>query len=82
MIGTPRIGVGVLWCCIGLAWILAALEEDAVMRILLGIGWLAFGVFCSVVAVRDRKHKRGFYRMAAPVPEFRVWADDQQDAPR
>lgn len=67
MVGRPRIGAGVVWCCIGLAWILLAVfEGPTVTRILLGALWLALGVFQGAFALHDRKHGRGFYQTPAP----------------
>lgn len=67
MVGRPRIWVGAVWCCIGLAWILiAAFQGPTVTRILLGALWLALGIFQGAIALHDRKHGRGYYQMPAP----------------
>jgi uncharacterized membrane protein HdeD (DUF308 family) len=73
LVGTPRIWVGVLWCCIGVAWLLLAafgapdpFDGGNVARLVLGLLWLALGVVQAVVALTDRKHERGFYKVAAP----------------
>lgn len=74
MLGKPRIWVGVLWCCLGLAWLLLALfDGPTVTRILLGAAWLILGLSVGSAALRDRKHGRGFYRMTQPRPV----ADDE-----
>jgi hypothetical protein len=76
MIGKPRVSAGAAWCFFGLAWFLvAAIEGPTLTRFLLGAGWLALGVFYGVVALRDRKHGRGFYQTAAPARA----TDDESD---
>ncbi len=68
MVGKPRILASAVWCCLGLAWVLlAVLDGPTVTRFLPGAAWLAIGVFSGVVALLDRKHKRGFYQTATPV---------------
>ena len=72
VVGKPRIWVGVVWCCIGLIWILlAVLDGSTVVRLLIGGGWLALGTLQAVVALRDRKNGRGFYQrtVSAPIAE-------------
>jgi uncharacterized membrane protein HdeD (DUF308 family) len=67
LVGKPRIWMGVVWCCIGLAWLLfAAFDGGAVSRIVIGLGWLLIGVVNTLIAVYDRKNQRGFYQTAAP----------------
>jgi uncharacterized membrane protein HdeD (DUF308 family) len=76
MVGRPRIWGGVVWCCVGLAWLLlAAFEEPTVTRVLLGALWLALGVFQGAIALHDRKHGRGFYQ----TPAVTCAADDMSE---
>lgn len=68
LVGKPRIWVGVVWCSIGVAWILlAVLGEPTPSRIVLGAIWLLLGIVQGVVALLDRKNGRGFYQTAAAV---------------
>jgi hypothetical protein len=68
IVGRPRLGVGVVWCCVGLAWVVVAVVEGPnVARISLGAIWLALGVLQGVVALLDRRHGRGFYHVPAAV---------------
>jgi hypothetical protein len=74
LVGKPRIWVAVVWSCIGLAWLLLSayggpdsFDGSNVTRIVLGFLWLTLGVLQGVVALLDRKHGRGFYRVPAPV---------------
>jgi uncharacterized membrane protein HdeD (DUF308 family) len=56
-----RLWVGVVWCCIGLAWpLFAAFEGPTLTRILLGAFWLALGIFHGTIALRQRRAWRRF----------------------
>jgi len=66
-VGEPRLWVGVVWCCIGLAWLLfAAFEGLTLTRILLGVFWLALGIFHCTVALRQRQVWRKSLQASSP----------------
>ena len=81
LVGSPRMGVGVVWCCLGLAWILlgALGGPTTTLRFLLGVVWLALGIPQVVVAVLDRKNQRGFYQLPAPTRFSGPFSEEEQN---
>jgi len=68
-VGEARLWVGVVWCCIGLAWLLfAAFEGPTLTRILLGVSWLALGLCIGTVALRQRQVWRKSLQTSSPAP--------------
>ena len=61
LVGKPRVWVSGLWCAIGVTWLVLAIVEPALWRFLLGAFWIVAGTGLGIVALSDRRHRRGYY---------------------